>query len=368
MSIPVFRPTLRRRDFNSVLNCLVSDAIGAGPLSHELAAELARYLGVAGGLCAATYLAAIQWALDCLDLVPGDSVIVPALAPAAYASALASRGLRMMSADVDPASGILLASEVERLRPGGPKALVLCYALGFLPETDELFRLGLPVLEDISQALGASLGESRCGSLGQVCVLNLSPEGIITAGGGAGVFARDRRSLKSLRDAAERSPRDSRLPDLNAALGLAQLRAIESFLRARLAIVEPFTQAVGRSRHGTIHPQREEGFVPFSFPVLVKEGLKQVRQYALRKGVETHLAFLDSLLAVEQLEAVLPAPAEDGGRQEAPAAEAGRAWGAPDRSTPQARDLAERCLLFPLYPTLLKRDAQLIARVLASLP
>jgi perosamine synthetase len=379
MSIPVFRPTLRRRDFNSVLNCLVSDAIGAGPLSHELAAELARYLGVAGGFCAATYMTAIQWALGSLELAPGDPVIVPALAPAAYASALANRGLRLMSADVDPASGVLLASEVRRLMPGGPKALVLCYSLGFVPETDELFTLGLPVLEDISQALGASLGEAHCGSLGQVCVLNLSPEGIITAGGGAGVFARDRRILKNLRDAAERSPRDSRLPDLNAALGLAQLKAIECFLKARQAMMEPFIQAVGRSRHGTIRPQREEGFVPFSFPVLVKDGLKQVRQYALRKGVETHGAFLDSLLAVEQPEAGFAEVAEDGGRPEAqaaeagpaggaPAAEAGLAEGAPDRATPHARDLAERCLLFPLYPTLLKRDAQLIARVLASLP
>jgi dTDP-4-amino-4,6-dideoxygalactose transaminase len=368
MSIPVFRPTLRRRDFNSVLGCLVSDAIGAGPLSHELAAELSRYLGVAGGLCAATYMAAIQWALDCLDLVPGDSVIVPALAPAAYASALASRGLRMLTADVDPASGILLPAEVERLLPGGPRALVLYYTLGFLPDTDELFTLGLPVLEDISQALGASLGEARCGSLGQACVLNLSPEGIITAGGGAGVFARDRRNLKSLRDAAERSPRDSQLPDLNAALGLAQLRAIEGFLKARRAIVEAFTQAVGRSRHGTISPQREGGFVPFSFPVLVKDGLKQVRQYAMRKGVETHGAFLDSLLAVEQSEAGFLQMPEDGGGQEAPAAEAGQAAASPDRATPQARNLAERCLLFPLYPTLVRRDAQLIARVLASLP
>jgi dTDP-4-amino-4,6-dideoxygalactose transaminase len=48
VSIPVFRPTLRRRDFNSVLSCLVSDRLGSGPLSHELASELARYLGASG--------------------------------------------------------------------------------------------------------------------------------------------------------------------------------------------------------------------------------------------------------------------------------------------------------------------------------
>jgi perosamine synthetase len=250
-------------------------------------------------------------------------------------------------------------TEVERLLPAGPRALVLCYTLGFSPETDELFTLGLPVLEDISQALGARVGDSRCGSLGQACVLSLGPEGIITAGGGAAVFARDRRSLKSLRDAAERSPKDSRLPDLNAALGLAQLKAIEGFLKARQAIAEAFSQAVGRSRHGTIHPPGEESSIPCSFPVLIKDSLKEVRQYAMRKGVETHLAFLDSLLAVGQ-----PIWETAANEQPDPAAEASAAA----LDAPHARDLAERCLLFPLYPTLAKRDAQLIARVLASLP
>jgi dTDP-4-amino-4,6-dideoxygalactose transaminase len=366
MSIPVFRPTLRRRDFNGVLGCLVSDAIGPGPLSQELAAELARYLGMTGGLCAATYSAALQWALDCLELKPGDAVIVPALAPASYAWALASRGLRLLVADVDPASGLLERSEVERLLPEGPRALVLHYTLGFLPETDDLFTLGLPVLEDISQALGAGPGELRCGSLGQVSVLDLGPQGIITAGSGAAVFCRDRRALKSLRDAAERAPRDFLLPDLNAALALAQLKAIDNFLKARRTIAEAFGQAVGRSRQGRLSSPRESGWVPFSFPVLVKDSLKQTRQFALRKGVETHSAFLDSILAVEQAEGFAAAE-EAGSRPEEPESEA-RVPAAPGRSSPNARDLAGRCLLFPLYPALGKRDAQLIAKVLASLP
>jgi len=366
MSIPVFRPTLRRRDFNGVLGCLVSDAIGPGPLSQELAAELARYLGVAGGLCTASYSTALQWALDCLELRPGDAVIVPALAPVSYAWALASRGLRLLVADVDPASGLLERSEVERLLPEGPRALVLRYTLGFLPESEELFALGLPILEDISQALGASQGEARCGSLGQASVLDLGPEGIITAGGGAAVFCRDRRALKSLRDAAERAPRDFQLPDLNAALGLAQLKALDHFLKARRAIAEAFSQAASRSRQGTLSSPRDSGWVPFSFPVLVKDSLKQARQFALRKGVETHGAFLDSILAVEQAESSA-ASEEAGSRPEEPQSEA-RATADPGRSSPKARDLAGRCLLFPLYPALGKRDAQLIAKVLASLP
>jgi perosamine synthetase len=379
MSIPVFRPTLRRRDFNSVLGCLVSDRIGGGPLNHELAVELARYLGVAGGACLATFAQAVQCALEALGLAAGDAVVLSALAPADYLGALAGRGLRALVADVDPSTGLVLRSAVERHLASSPKALVLHYPLGCVPESEELFSLGLPVLEDISQALGASLGTPgggedgsqpaqksplRCGSLGAVSVLSLAPEGIITAGGGAAVFARERRDLKSLRDAVEGQPRDAMLSDMNAALGLAQVREIEGFLKTRRSIGEIFSQAVARSRHGRLGPWQESAGVSYAFPVLVKDGVKQVRQFAMKRNIETCSAFGDCVAAIGQ------APAE---AREAPVAEPGdaRADTAAAAAAPAlgaARDLLARCVLFPLYPTLLKRDLQLIAKVLSALP
>jgi len=405
MSIPVFRPTLRRRDFNSVLGCLVSDRLGGGPLNHELAAELARYLGAAGGACLATFGQAVACALEALGLAEGQAVVLSALAPAEYLQALAARGLRALVADVDPGTGLILRSEVERHLSSAPKALVLHYPLGCVPESEELFGLGLPVLEDISQALGATLGAGdqaedlpaagpspsrRCGSLGAVSVLSLAPEGIITAGAGAAVFARERRELKGLREAVDRRPRDALLCDLNAALGLAQAREIEAFLKARRAIAEVFSQAVARSRHGRLGPLQENTGVPFAFPVLVKDGVKQVRQFAMKRNIETCSAFAEAVAAIGQGPAE---PPPDGPPADPPEVQPlgdrpVEAWGAPARpaETPDpsarpdrpgqaaarapaaARDLLARCVLFPLYPTLLKRDLQLIVKVLSALP
>ncbi len=380
VSIPVFRPTLRRRDFNSVLSCLVSDRLAGGPLNHELAAELARYLGAAGGACLAMYREAVECALEALGLAQGEAVVLSALTPAEYLQALAARGLRALLADVDPGTGLVLRSEVERHLGSAPKALILHYPLGCVPESDELFRLGLPVLEDISQALGGCLGEGgdagaegpppapwlRCGSLGAVSVLSLAPEGIITAGAGAAVFARDRRELKGLKEAVERRPRDALLSDMNAALGLAQAREIEPFLNSRRAIAGLFTQAVARSRHGRLGPLQEQTGVPFAFPVLVKDGVKAVRQFAMKRNIETCWAFADTAAAVEQGPAGRAAaePAGGEGQPEPQPRPRPQAAGIPAA----ARDLLARCVLFPLYPTLLKRDLQLIVKVLSALP
>jgi dTDP-4-amino-4,6-dideoxygalactose transaminase len=292
---------------------------------------------------------------------------------------------------VDPGSGLILRSEVERHLAAAPKALVLHYPLGFVPETEELFGLGLPVLEDVSQALGATLGAGgdaedrqpggssrRCGGLGAVSVLSLAPEGIITAGAGAAVFARERRELKGLREAVESRSRDALLSDLNAALGLAQAREIESFLKSRRSIAEVFSQAVARSRHGRLGLPQEGTGVPYAFPVMVKDGVKQVRQFAMKRNIETCSAFADTVAAIGQgpleplpdLEAPDPTAQPERQTEAGPVAQAGapRAPSGAPRAPAGARNLLARCVLFPLYPTLLKRDLQLIVKVLGALP
>jgi perosamine synthetase len=410
MPIPVFRPTLRRRDFNSVLGCLVSDRIGGGPLNQELASELARYVGAAGAACLSTFRLAVQLALETLELRAGDAVVLPALAPGEFLAVLAARGIKALVADVDPATGAIQRGEVERLRAAGPKALVLHYPLGLVPETEELFSLGLPVLEDVSQALGSFYGGlsgeegevsagsgppagrsapqeagcapavRRCGGRGEVSVLSLGPEGIITAGCGAAVFARERKTARTLREAAERLGPGALLADMNAALGLAQLREIDGFLRARRALAGIFTQAVARSRHGRLGPLQDGA--AFAFPVMVKDGVKQVRQFALKRNIETCMAFGEAVAAIWQAgeappDSGSPLPEPEGADPGPEGANPAR--GQADRTqpttapgiqaaTPAARDLLLRCVLFPLYPTLLRRDAQLIAKVLSALP
>jgi hypothetical protein len=110
--------------------------------------------------------------------------------------------------------------------------------------------------------------------------------------------------------------------------------------------------------------------------------VKQVRQFAMKRNIETSSAFADAVAAIgqgplEPLPDLPELPAE--GAQEPPTAQperppeaAPRAPERPPEAAPRAlaaaRDLLARCVLFPLYPTLLKRDLQLIVKVLSALP
>jgi dTDP-4-amino-4,6-dideoxygalactose transaminase len=326
-----------------VLGCMVSDSVGAGAANRELCAASAEYLGAAGGVAVAAYCGALLAALDALELAPGDAVVVSALAPQVYRDALARRGLAMRQVDVDPATGTLLADQAAREVASGARAIVAHYTLGFVPDMPRLLGLGVPVIEDLSQGLGANLGERRCGSLGRIAVFSLSPDSIVTGGGGAMVMSQDKALARRLQDLAE--VRLAPLADLNASLALAQLREIEKFIDARRQIAAAFARGVARTRHKALVQGQEGENVHYSFPVMLASGMKDVRQYARKKGVETAPGHHESLLA-------------QGGDGEAPGA---REW-------PAARSALMRCLLFPLYPSLGKTRVDAVARVLATLP
>jgi perosamine synthetase len=342
MLVPLVRPTLRRKDYNSVLNCLVTDRIAAGPLNQEFAAVLSKTLGVSGGVGLISYRSCIHCALQLLELEKGDGVILSALAPREYLEVIEASGLVAMIADVDSERPLFSADSVQKYLSGGAKALVLYYTLGCLPPEDGLFRLGLPVIEDVTQAVGGLWGEQPCGSRGRVTVLSLDPGGLITAGCGGAAFSADRRGARMLKEAVTHGCGGELLPDMNAALGINQVRELPRFLQKRSEIEQIFRESLLRSRH---RPLLEEGaHVSFSFPVLVKQGRGELRRYAEKRGIQTGPAFSDVVVSAEG----------------APATAAGL--------YPHAEQLLRRAVLFPLYPSLARKDIQLLCRVLSTLP
>ena len=150
-----------------------------------------------------------------------------------------------------------------------------------------------------------------------------------------------RQPAAGLRRTAEGSPVYAPLPDLNTALGISQIAALERFLAVRREIGAAYAQALLKSRHRPLVQKGEAEPVPFSFPVLLADGMKDVRAFALKKGIETLPAFGECAAAVD---------------------------GAGADACPHARSLMLRCLLFPLYPMLARRDVETVAKVLAALP
>jgi perosamine synthetase len=350
MALPVFRPTVKRKDMGSVLSCIVSDKIGPGEISRELVARACHMLGHSGGVTLRNSYLALSVALEALGLGASDPVILPALSPSLWLRVLMDRGMVPLVADVEPESGTIDAQQVAVLAQKGAKAILVPHTLGVIADIEALRAHGIPILEDASQGLGGRIGELPCGGAADICLVSLDPEDIVTCGGGALVLARQKPAAAALRKTQEGSPLHTPLMDMNAALGISQLAALESFVAARREIALVYGQSLLRSRHASLVQKMQNSpgtamldaeNVLSSFPVALTDGMKEVRQYALKKSVDTAPAFADTIAALE----------------DSPAAHCAN-----------ARSLVLRCLLFPLYPMLGKRDVEAVCKVLATLP
>lgn len=340
MKIPVFKPSIKRRDMDTVLSCMVSDKLGPGDLSNELAKMTAKQLEISGGFTFSSYHTAISLCLDLLSVNKNDSIIVSALAPAVYLDVINRKGIIPLIADVNPDSGLISPDSIKMYLTKEPKAIIIHNTLGFVPDMDKLAEFNTPIIEDISHSLGSRFNEKYCGSFGEFCIISLDMENVITAGQGGLLLTKDKKYLKNITSTIE----NYYLSDFNSSLAIAQLKQLNNFIKIRNELFSLFSGQLMQSRHKTLIQDTENGEnIPFSFPVLLETGMNEVQKYALKKSINTCQAFSDSIISRIDEQDI-------------------------NSLCPNAKSLLFRCLLFPLYPMLGNRNADTICKVLASLP
>ncbi|OQX28525.1 MAG: hypothetical protein B0D92_08410 [Spirochaeta sp. LUC14_002_19_P3] len=321
----------------------MSDLIGPAAISNDLTAAIANEYHFAGGSAFREYLRAIEVAVDTLELREKDKVMLSPLAPAAYGKVLLSRGIIPVLADVRESDACLdteLAMEKAR---EDIKAIFIHAPAGQVPDMKPFYELGIPVIIDIGEALGARESDSLLGHKADLIILPMETDSIATTGGGTLVLAHTQKHLKALQSITAALTPDTRLPDLNASLGIIQWQELASSLESRNTIRSTFEQSLKKGQHRTLMNPKPElvQSAPYSFPAVLGGGMNEVRRYAGKNGVETLPAFSRRIIEM------LPEAAEQ---------------------CPRAQSLMLSTILFPLYPTLGSKNIQLIMKVLSTLP
>jgi len=91
-------------------------------------------------------------------------------------------------------------------------------------DLEQLLELNIPIIEDISQSIGATYSGVKAGTKGDFALLGLEEHDILTAGGGAILLANKKEEASSLKKLYTTAPLTDLLPDINASLGLVQLK------------------------------------------------------------------------------------------------------------------------------------------------
>jgi dTDP-4-amino-4,6-dideoxygalactose transaminase len=220
-----------------------------------------------------------------------------------------------------------------------PRAIVVDHTLGFIPDMPGINGLGLPVIEDCSRSYGTLLGEARAGSFGVFTILGLEERDMLTSGGGALLYAVNRRDAGALRGQAPLS--EYSLPDMNAAMAVVQFREGARNLERRKEIARIYTQSALRTRHKRFVQEEQAEYNNYAFPLILETGMKDVKAYGKRKDIVVESAFEDTLIGAGEVEHGL---------------------------CPEAYSLSLRTVLFPLYPRLGAAEAAKVAKLIVTLP
>jgi dTDP-4-amino-4,6-dideoxygalactose transaminase len=352
MNIEVWSPTIRRKEMTAVLTALVDEKIGPGDGSAQFSAFAKEKIGFEYCLALRSPAIALYQALKMLNLSPGDGVLLSGLSPLYYNIVLAELGLKPVFADVSESTACIEAETLERVSDPY-KVVVLHHPLGFLTDTGIFADSGvpIPIIEDVSTAFGSGFEKVReDGETGEeterekpvatFTILGLEERDMITAGGGALLFAMERRNAAVLRNTGGLPP-EYALPDMNAAMAAVQMRECDKNIEKRREIAALYQQSALRGRHRLFAAHDSFVYNHYAFAIVIETGMKAVKQYAAKHGVAVESAFDNTLAGSDMVKA---------------------------EACPHCYSLALRTAFFPIYPRLGAKNAEKVAKVITTLP
>src|ERR1035441_6569687 len=266
--LPYCLPFIGEEEISEVADSLRSGWVTTGPKVQRFEQEFAVYTGARHAMAVNSCTAALHASLAAVGVGPGDEVIVPTLTFCATANVVVHLGATPVIVDVDPDFQISVQAVCRAITPR-TKAIVPVHYAGQACSLQDILELagshGIPVIEDAAHAAGAEYAGSRIGTHGRAVCFSFYAIKNMTTGEGGMITTNDddlaaRLRLLSLhgmsRDAWKRYTEAGswyyevvepgykyNMTDIQAALGIHQLRRLDGFIRRRQEIAAMYDEA-----------------------------------------------------------------------------------------------------------------------------
>ena len=272
--LPYGRQEIGDADIKAVVEALCSDWLTTGPRVGQFEKAFARFCGAAEGVAVNSGTAALHAAMRAAGISKGDEVIVPAITFAASSNAALYEGGMPVFADVEADTLLIDPACVEKLITSKTKAIVAVDYAGQPADYDALRALAknknIAIIADACHAPGATYKGRMAGTLADISCFSFHPVKHLTTCEGGMTLTDDRELAAHMRrfrnhglDSDHRK-RDAegtfaydmvelgynyRLPDVQCALGMAQLERLPQWVAKRRTVASWYEDALGGIGH-----------------------------------------------------------------------------------------------------------------------
>lgn len=269
--IPYGKQWIDDEDIKAVVEVLKSDYLTTGPKIEEFEEKFAAYVGAKYAVAVSNGTAALHAACFAAGIGPGDEVITTPLTFAASANCVLYQGGKPVFADIDPETYNISVEEIKKKITNKTAAVIPVHFTGQPCDMEEIYEIALEnnliVIEDAAHALGATYKGEKIGNcrFSDMTVFSFHPVKHITTGEGGMITTNKKELYDKLRlfrthgitkepDKYIRKTDESwyheqqmlgynyRMTDIQAALGISQLKKSDEFLKRRREIARIYNQ------------------------------------------------------------------------------------------------------------------------------
>jgi perosamine synthetase len=270
--VPLAQPVLGPEEEALVLEVLRSGQLSLGPRVPAFEDAFAARLGVPCASAVSSATAGLHLALRAAGVTDGDEVVTSPFSFVATANAVLFERARPVFVDVDPVTFNVTADAIAAAVTERTRALLPVHIFGYPADTPAIERLGLPIVEDAAQALGAVHADGiPVGGRGHPAVFGFYANKQLTTGEGGMITFSDpdaKRRIDSERNQGRAPDMDwldhdrlgfnYRLSDVASAIGLAQLERLDGMLADRARVAARYREALS-GIEGLVLPCEDSG-------------------------------------------------------------------------------------------------------------
>ena len=317
--IPLFKTYWDETDIESVTNVIKRGSYWAtGPEIKEFEEKIAEYVGTKYAVTFNSGTSALHALLLAYDLKQGDEVIVPSFTFIATANAPLFVGAKPVFAEIEDRTYGLDPEDVKKRITPKTKAIIPIHYGGCPCLIRELKEIAedhnLLLIEDAAESLGTKINDNKVGTFGDSAMFSFCQNKVISTGEGGAITTDSKEiyeKLKLIRSHGRLETQDYfssteymdyvtlgynfRMPTMNAALGLSQLKKIDKVIKMRRDKAEYMTKKLSRIKEITLPTAPPDYFHVYQMYTIRIDGTRQIRdrliQYLGDKGISTKVYF-----------------------------------------------------------------------------
>ena len=305
--IPSAEPNITEDDAKAAYNAIKEGRLSSGSYVKKFEQEFANYIGTKFAIAVNSATSGLQLSLASLGIYDGEVITTP-FTYAATSNVIVHQNAKPVFVDVDKTTYNIDPDKIEKAITKKTRAIMPIHYGGQCSEMEEISEIAnkhnLFVIEDAAPAIGATHKQRRAGTFGIISAFSFFPDKNLTTGEGGMVVTSDPEladKCEELRKngASSRYHHTSigwnfKMPDPNAALGLSQLKRIESIIATKNKIAKYYQ--VSLEKINEIQPPivKEYNRHTFMLYSILTKDLKQreeIKNTLADKGIESRINF-----------------------------------------------------------------------------